>query len=368
MVSGHLAVKNNRWYAILCLRHPDGRRRDKWIATGLSYPGNKRKAEVALLELRRQYFNAHPWNASTPLSDYISGWLRSRQREIAETTYNSYLQIANEIVHYFSSHDICLCEISPLHIEAYYQTLYERGLKANSVLHHHALLHKALADATRRGLIAENPMERVLRPAKGDFIPHPYSTEEMRALFGALQGHELEVPIKLAAYYGLRRSEVLGLRWRAINFEQGTISIEHTICEVSAAVSKQRIIGRDTVKRKSSNRTLPMTPMIKELLLAHRSKQVDSDYLFTDAFGNVIRPNYLSYAFQKILKENNLRRIRFHDLRHILTHCILCCSSVDSAGYCTLVCTFFPKSSRSRSMVIVAPMSSTFPSGVCTTG
>ena len=316
MVSGHLAVKKNRWYAILCLRHPDGRRRDKWIATGLSYPGNKRKAEAVLLELRRQYFNAHPWNASTPLSDYISGWLRTRQREIAETTYNSYLQIANEIVHYFLNHDICLCEISPCHIEVYYQTLYERGLKGNSVLHHHALLHKALADAARRGLIAENPMERVSRPAKGDFIPHPYSTEEMRALFGALQGHELEVPIKLAAYYGLRRSEVLGLRWRAINFEQGTISIEHTICEVSAAVSKQRIIGRDTVKRKSSNRTLPMTPMIKELLLAYQSKQASSDYLFTDDSGNVIRPNCLSYAFQKILKENNLRRIRFHDLRH----------------------------------------------------
>ena len=59
-----------------------------------------------------------------------------------------------------------------------------------------------------------------------------------------------------------------------------------------------------------------MTPMIKELLLAYQSKQVSSDYLFTDDSGNVIRPNYLSYAFQKILKENNLRRIRFHDLRH----------------------------------------------------
>lgn len=46
MVSGHLAVKKNRWYAILCLRHPDGRRYDKWITTGLSYPGNKRKAEA----------------------------------------------------------------------------------------------------------------------------------------------------------------------------------------------------------------------------------------------------------------------------------------------------------------------------------
>lgn len=59
MVSGHLAVKKNRWYAILCLRHPDGRRYDKWITTGLSYPGNKRKAEAMLIELRRQHFNSH---------------------------------------------------------------------------------------------------------------------------------------------------------------------------------------------------------------------------------------------------------------------------------------------------------------------
>ena len=103
MVSGHLAVKKNRWYAILCLRHPDGRRYDKWIATGLSYPGNKRKAEAVLIELRRQHFNSHIWNAATLLSDYIPGWLKARQKEISETTYSSYLQITNEIVRYFSN-------------------------------------------------------------------------------------------------------------------------------------------------------------------------------------------------------------------------------------------------------------------------
>lgn len=80
MVSGHLAVKKNRWYAILCLRHPDGRRYDKWIATGLSYPGNKRKAEAMLIELRRQHFNSHIWNAATLLSEYIPDWLKTRQR------------------------------------------------------------------------------------------------------------------------------------------------------------------------------------------------------------------------------------------------------------------------------------------------
>ena len=249
MVSGHLAVKKNRWYAILCLRHPDGRRYDKWITTGLSYPGNKRKAEAMLIELRRQHFNSHIWNAATLLSEYIPDWLKTRQKEISETTYSSYLQIANEIVRYFLNQDIRLSQISPHHIETYYQTLYERGLKSNSVLHHHALLHKALEDASRKGLIAENPMVKVRRPAKGRFIPHPYTAEEMKTLFAALQGHYMEVPIKLAAYYGLRRSEVLGLRWQAIDFGQETISIEHTICEVSQAVSNQRIIGRDTVSR-----------------------------------------------------------------------------------------------------------------------
>lgn len=117
MVSGHLAVKKNRWYAILCLRHPDGRRYDKWIATGLSYPGNKRKAEAMLIELRRQHFNSHIWNAATLLSEYIPDWLKTRQKEISETTYSSYLQIANEIVRYFLNQDIRLSQISPHHIE-----------------------------------------------------------------------------------------------------------------------------------------------------------------------------------------------------------------------------------------------------------
>ena len=84
MVSGHLAVKKNRWYAILCLRHPDGRRYDKWIATGLSYPGNKRKAEAMLIELRRQYFNSHIWNAATLLSDYIPISQTERAKDLVQ--------------------------------------------------------------------------------------------------------------------------------------------------------------------------------------------------------------------------------------------------------------------------------------------
>lgn len=276
MVSGHLAVKKNRWYAILCLRHPDGRRYDKWIATGLSYPGNKRKAEAMLIELRRQHFNSHIWNAATLLSDYIPSWLKTRQKEISETTYSSYLQITNEIVRYFSNQDIRLSQISPHHIETYYQTLYERGLKSNSVLHHHALLHKALADASRKGLIAENPMEKVQRPAKGRYIPHPYSAEEMKTLFTALQGHYMEVPIKLAAYYGLRR-----IRFHDLRHSSAGILISNRV----PLVEVQQWLGHSTIRITADLYTH------LEYEIKKRSAAVMSDILFHHMEGSTNETN-----------------------------------------------------------------------------
>lgn len=69
MVSGHLAVKKNRWYAILCLRHPDGRRYDKWITTGLSYPGNKRKAEAIVHRIATRTFTGQKAFAKQPVPE-----------------------------------------------------------------------------------------------------------------------------------------------------------------------------------------------------------------------------------------------------------------------------------------------------------
>lgn len=274
-----------------------------------------------LFELRSQYFTSERWNERMTVTEYLQGWLQLRKKEIAPTTYVSYLQTVRGIVAFFQDRNLQLISVSPNDIESFYQSLYERELSSNSVLHYHTLLHKACADAARRGLIQQNPMEKVQRPSKGNFVPHPYVAGELKELFSAIAGHELEVPIKLAAYYGLRRSEVLGLRWGAVNFEQGTISIEHTVVEVPKEVLPQRVVGRDTVKRKSSNRTLPMTPEIQEMLRTYREhanvqQGQPTEYLFTDKCGAVIRPSFLSSAFSKILKENNLRPIRFHDLRH----------------------------------------------------
>ena len=147
-------------------------------------------------------------------------------------------------------------------------------------------------------------------------------------LFDAVEGDPLEICVKLAAYYGLRRSEVLGLKWDAINLEQKTISIKHKVIEETVD-GKSVAVGEDVLKTKSSFRTLPLLPSVEKLLLAEKEKQEMYRKLFRrsycrdylgyiclDQAGKLMRPNYVTEHFSWILEKNGLKKIRFHDLRH----------------------------------------------------
>ena len=132
------------------------------------------------------------------------------------------------------------------------------------------------------------------------------------------------MPIKILAYYGFRRSELLGLRWEAIDFTNKTISINHKVI-----VSQKEVYLTDTLKTASSARTLPLMPDIEKELLKWKEQQKKDEeywgeaynkkyigYIFLHEPGDLMLPDYLSHAFQKVLKKNNLRHIRLHDLRH----------------------------------------------------
>ncbi|MGM1020811.1 MAG: site-specific integrase [Bacillota bacterium] len=132
----------------------------------------------------------------------------------------------------------------------------------------------------------------------------------------------------LAAFYGLRRSEVVGLKWTAINFEDKTISIRHTVIPVYFE-GKEYVIEKDWTKNKSSRRTLPLVPAFEELLLRIREIQrlnkalcgnsycTDyGEYIYLDKLGQRIKPGYITQNFTRTLKKHGLRRIRYHDLRH----------------------------------------------------
>lgn len=166
------------------------------------------------------------------------------------------------------------------------------------------------------------------RPKAAPFVGSFYDSAEVQKLFEAAKGSKLEIPIFLGAFYGLRRSEAIGLKWDAIDFQNDTITIRHTV--VSCYIDgKQVQKAQDITKTKSSMRTLPLIPAFKELL-QHKKKQqnefqrmcgknYNKDYLgciCVDEMGWLLSPHYLTEAFAKLLKKHGLRKIRYHDLRH----------------------------------------------------
>lgn len=155
-----------------------------------------------------------------------------------------------------------------------------------------------------------------------------YDSDEVEKLFEAAKGTLLEIPVFLGAFYGLRRSEVLGLKWNAIDFQSNTITIKHTVTSCNLD-GKHIQVAQDTTKTKSSLRVLPLVPAFREKLLELQDYQKEckrlcgkcynkqyQEYICVDEMGKLISPHYLTSAFPKLLEKNGLRRIRFHDLRH----------------------------------------------------
>lgn len=133
------------------------------------------------------------------------------------------------------------------------------------------MLRKALQNAVKKDILNSNPADKVDRPKKNVYQAQFYSAEEIMTLFDAVSDDPLEICVKLAAYYGLRRSEVLGLKWDAINLEQKTISIRHKVIE-DEVDGKFVPVGEDLLKTKSSFRTLPLLTSVEKLLLAEKKK------------------------------------------------------------------------------------------------
>ena len=203
-----------------------------------------------------------------------------------------------------------------------------KRVKATSVHKYHANISKALKYAVQKDYIPFSFMEKVKRPKPERYVGKFLKQSETVKLFEAVKEHKLELGVIFGAFYGLRRSEIVGLRWESINFEANTITVEHTVTE-ALIDGKRVVIADDTTKSKSSYRTLPLVPAIQQKLLEVQAEQernrklcgksynkADIGYIYTDALGSRIKPNYLTTAFPEFLEKNGFKRMCFHDLRH----------------------------------------------------
>lgn len=342
MVAGHLREKRGYFHIVLSYTDENGKRQTPSKSTGLPIKGNKKRAEAMLMEARKEMEDElkrrveekgkPPKPEDILFTQFMSDWLEMMKNSVETTTFAAYtFGIKSKINPYFNDRfpDLKLRELTPKHIQDYYT--YEmnvQGVTANTVIHRHANIRKALQYAMRTGLLDYNPADRVERPKKEQFAGSIYNNKELGQLFEVTKGDPIELGVILAAFYGLRRSEVVGLRWDAIDFEQKTITIRHTVTQVSLN-GKSTIISKDRTKTKSSYRTLPLVKPFEELLYRLKAQQKENcklcgntyckkyaDYIYVNELGERIKPNYITQHFPLVLQKNGMRKIRFHDLRH----------------------------------------------------
>lgn len=142
---------------------------------------------------------------------------------VEETTYIGYEGVINgRMTDYFGNRDITLQDIKPKHIQDFYSHLLEEGLSGNTVKHYHANIRKALQYAMRTDIIPSNPADKVELPKIQKYNPSFYSSDEVKVLLSEVVGTKLEIPVMIDCFYGFSRSEVIGLKWSAIDFEKKT--------------------------------------------------------------------------------------------------------------------------------------------------
>ena len=297
----------------------------------LSEKGNKRKAESELARLRAEFEppkEVGDLSSDMLFADYLLEWLEIAKGRLAHATYGAYQGLLKStIVPYFRKKKLTLRELEARHLQMFYSEMLRR-VTPNTVIHYHAVIHSALKYAVKTDMLIQNVADKVDRPRKNSFQPVFLSADEMQKMFEALRGTKLELPVLVAAFYGFRRGEVLGLKWDAIDFERGTISVIRTVTTITVD-GKQTEIEQQSAKTKSSLRTLPLIGSFREYFMQVKeaqelNKQVCGNcynyeydgFVFVDELGERMRVEYLTNAFPKFLESHGLRRMRFHDLRH----------------------------------------------------
>lgn len=327
-MTGSLQIKGKYYYAVLECKDSSGKRKPKWISLKIPVKGNnKRLANQRLKELINQYEGKEIANKYEDLyfEVYMQKWYERKKLGIELSTWEGYGYHLKHITDYFSGKKIKLSRLKPVHIKEYYdyQLRYGRtqknggadeGLSTRTVRSHSLLMKAALEEAVELNIISDNPAKNVTVPKKlvdnqkkdDDVF---MDEDEIRHFFEILKGHRLYEVFVIILFFGLRRSEALGLKWKNIDFEQNVVYIKDTVVKIKTLQEKER------TKNKSSQRSYPLTKEIKELLLQLKEQQShnknilrenywESDYIFTWEDGRPYSPDYLTKSFKKIVQRD----------------------------------------------------------------
>lgn len=256
-----------------------------------------------------------------PHTMLLAQWLDYWMEEVicpsrAATTIHGYRNIVtNHLIPAMG--DIPLQKVSPQDIQRYYNMLlYDKQLSPNTVRRHHDLLSSALRMAVKQYALTQNPIQRVDPPRLIPYHAKFYNPEELRRLCVACSGTWLELVVHLAGGLGLRREEICGLRWSAVDFRARLIHIREARTSAGAV-----IIHKET-KNTSSTRSLYLSDYINSLLHHEYNRQIKGNlydktgHVLLNRQGKPYPPDALTLAFSRFISRKQLPKITLHGLRH----------------------------------------------------
>jgi integrase len=319
-MEGHLYKRgrSKTWYLLYDLPKAHGDKRKQCSVRIGKMP--KSHAEARKREILRRV-DQGTWQSAPSLTveKFLRLWLDATRPRLAAKTHERYSSLVQLYVLPVIG-QLRLGKVEPKHLRQLYQSMIEKGLSKQTALHVHRALHTAFAYGVREErILGENIVSLVKAPQPDARTPMNISREQVRAVILAAKGGRLEIPVILAATTGLRRGELLALRW-------SDVDLDHASVHVLQSLEQTRTNGVrvKSPKSRSSRRLVPIAPECVEMLRKHKAEQgvtrtpeySDNDLVMPNTDGSPWPPDNFSAQFSKLARTAGCRGFRFHDLRH----------------------------------------------------
>ena len=326
-MKGHIRRRGKKsWAVILDLgRDAIGKRKQKWHTVR----GTKKDAEAVLARLVHELGTGEYVEPSKMLvREYLERWLKDYAgQSVSPKTLERYRQIIDgNITPAIGGYG--LSKLKPLHIQSFYTEALtsgrkdgKGGLSAQTVLHFHRILHRAMGQAVKWQLLARNPVDAVEppRPERKEMVALDESgtAQLLKKLYGSI----LYMPVIIAVTTGMRRGELLALRWRNVDLKNGQITINQALEQTKDGVRFK------TPKTDRSRRGVALPSFVVDILKAHKKEQAETRLKLGPAYenndlvlprpdGTVWPPDSFSTVFAAFIRRSKLPHVRLHDLRH----------------------------------------------------
>ena len=295
----------------------------RYLKDYLTVKGTKKDAEKKLVEVLNQIDNGiYIRPSTTTLAEFLEMWLKDYvSPNLSPTTASGYEHIIYRYIIPFLG-NMTLTVLKPEHLIKYYAEKTEKGLSAQTVRHHHTILHKALHDAVEWGLLSRNPADAVSPPRVQRPELQTWNEDEIFRFLQEAKSTPYYALFYTALFTGMRRSEILALRWCDVNLILAQISVNRSLHVLKGG----KVVFRQP-KTSKSRRTIALSPSAVITLKEHRDKQElehlmlgiplkEEDLVFAHYDGTPLLPNTVTHAWIKLVRRSGLKSIRLHDARH----------------------------------------------------